>query len=732
MQACWITYPQKSKAPEIYLFRKEFTAQRGAKLTAKISADTRYKLYINGRLTVFGPCKGTDKTTYFEQADLSEYLVEGRNIIEAKVLYLDNIYCEPPIIPLLFSVSRKGMGAAFVFDGILTEDGQDKPLVTDTDWQTAVCDNVSLTTGLNECSYAALCEHVTGGEPEFVPAVIFENIAERNISYLGKIPLRERIIPLMRVDGKKLLLEDKTIPPHTKTYIDLDNGVMTTAFVTAVFTGGVGSRVKITYAESYEFYEDGKYVKKVRDDKSGTVRGFGDIIDICGDTVFEPFWYKPFRIVRLEIETADEPLTISEFSHRETCYPLEYDTYFTCSDEEYNRMWEISARTLKLCMQETFDDCPYYEQAQYEMDSRIQMLCSFSLSNDYRLAKKALTDFSDSATPDGFLMSRYPSEMKQIIPGFSLHFVMMLAEYLDYSGDVEFAKAKMSITDGILSCFDRYINENGIIGKTGYWTYVDWVDGWEFGMPDSEQPLAVYNFMYAAALGAAAGIAVKIGRKGLAEEYKQRRERLISAAREQFFDEERGIFADVPTKNLFSEHAQIWAILADAVDLDEARTIMDRASSFADVKKCSFSMRFFTLRVMEKVGKYEQSDRLYDAWRTAMNLHCSTWPERSYGNPRSDCHAWSAVMLYEFPRVILGVRITDEPDLIEIKPYTKLLDWAEGKASTPRGDVFVRWEKKSAGLKLTVKAPDGVRLKITANGKTELCGREFDNIIGGN
>lgn len=30
------------------------------------------------------------------------------------------------------------------------------------------------------------------------------------------------------------------------------------------------------------------------------------------------------------------------------------------------------------------------------------------------------------------------------------------------------------------------------------------------------------------------------------------------------------------------------------------------------------------------------------------------------------------------------------------------------------------------------KAPDGVRLKITANGKTELCGREFDNIIGGN
>jgi len=39
---------------------------------------------------------------------------------------------------------------------------------------------------------------------------------------------------------------------------------------------------------------------------------------------------------------------------------------------------------------ETYMDCPYYEQLQFIMDTRLQMLFTYAVSRDARLAKKAL------------------------------------------------------------------------------------------------------------------------------------------------------------------------------------------------------------------------------------------------------------------------------------------------------------------------------------------------------
>ena len=59
-------------------------------MIARISADTRYKLYINGNLVSIGPCKGNLWTTYYETVDLSRYILKGSNVITAEVLHFSS------------------------------------------------------------------------------------------------------------------------------------------------------------------------------------------------------------------------------------------------------------------------------------------------------------------------------------------------------------------------------------------------------------------------------------------------------------------------------------------------------------------------------------------------------------------------------------------------------------------------------------------------------------------
>ena len=123
---------------------------------------------------------------------------------------------------------------------------------------------------------------------------------------------------------------------------------------------------------------------------------------ICGQetpsdvvVTYEPFWFRTFRYVELEIEThPSSPLELLQVTFRETHYPLEKTTQITKfpSDEE-SKLWDISINTLRNCMHETYEDCPFYEQNQFGMDSRLQILFTYQLSNDDRLARKCMQEF---------------------------------------------------------------------------------------------------------------------------------------------------------------------------------------------------------------------------------------------------------------------------------------------------------------------------------------------------
>ena len=93
----------------------------------------------------------------------------------------------------------------------------------------------------------------------------------------------------------------------------------------------------------------------------------------------------------------------------ETGYPFKQVARFESSDAELNRIWEVGWRTLRVDAHETFMDSSYWEQLQYTGDTRLEMLITYAVSGDPRLAIQAIDAFAESDVDGGLMQGAYPS-----------------------------------------------------------------------------------------------------------------------------------------------------------------------------------------------------------------------------------------------------------------------------------------------------------------------------------
>src|ERR1700756_3792741 len=85
--AGWIAAPNDPGTEYgVYYFRKsiDLTAKPSSFLV-HVSADNRYKLYVNGTLVSLGPARSDTYFWNYETVDLAPYLVQGKNQIAALV-----------------------------------------------------------------------------------------------------------------------------------------------------------------------------------------------------------------------------------------------------------------------------------------------------------------------------------------------------------------------------------------------------------------------------------------------------------------------------------------------------------------------------------------------------------------------------------------------------------------------------------------------------------------------
>lgn len=699
----WLAADEMPTAAKQYVFTRTFEAAEGASMTARLSADGRYQLWLNGSFVCDGPCQGSEFQHFYETADLTPYLKNGTNQLVMRVLYL------PVGVKMSINTFRHGKPAIW-FEGTIRENGKETVLESDEQFRCERVDSIDYRlmeyeqlTSMppaedwqgDEVRTPVVCH--TLYQPSLVTFDVY-GVSEPLLMY-------ERPIPLLRPEQ----IRPFTVLRQSDNAVELDAGRYTTAMVRFVLKGTKGSRVRITYAECY-LGKDGK--KGRRDATEGLIKGPTDSIVMTGEEqVFEPFFFRAFRVIRLASDDGAAFTFNAEASgYGEYFYPFAVTGSFECSDPVYNAMWETSIRTLLCCSHELFVDCPYYEQQQYDQDGFLESLFAYCLSNDVQMQRKIITDFAHSQRPNGMLQANYPSTLVQIISDFPLFWVFMLREYLSHTGDLAFVRTMFGTLFKMLDCFDARITEDGLVGRTPYWQFVDWVPGWEYGVPNfgKDAPITFDSLIYAAALGDAADLAAALGKPHITQEYRERKDAVIEAVNRCCYDEKAAYYRDAPTIATYSQHTAVWAILSGAVAKENAAALLEKAFTEVDAK-CSFSMNHFMFRALEKAGLYEKyAGKVFGGWQQMLENGCTTWCENP-DEPRSECHAWSSAPIYEFSAKILGVKPSAKGySAVTVSPDFKVgdLNYAKGTVPTPWGDIAVSWEKTGDGIELDIRTPE--------------------------
>ena len=454
----------------------------------------------------------------------------------------------------------------------------------------------------------------------------------------------------------------------------------------------------------------------MRDDITGDLNEpYVDTIILTGEKQqFTSFSFRAFRYVRLNFEDKDIKIDLNNTNFECYFYPMDEIGTFECSNDSFNKIWDISVNTIKCCMHEIYVDCPHYEQQQYGMDSAIETQLTYRITNDTRMQRKCISDLAQSQLPDGMLQANYPSTGVQVIPTFSLYWVLMLREYLRHTDDKKFVSQYMGTMDKIFDSLDRTLTSEGLVGKTPYWHFVDWVPGWPIGIPtggDNDQ-VTVYSLIYSTALKAGAEICNKLGKSSRADEYNIRADKINNAVNQYCYDNDKQMYYDTLKCKTFSEHTALWAILSGAVNGNKAAGLIDRIMN-TEIPRCSFSMNYYMFRALEKAERYSYSPKLMSGWQKMLDLHCTTWCENP-DSPRSECHGWSSAPIYEFSGMILGIQPDEDGyKSIIIRPHFEYADWAKGTIPTPYGIISVSWKKIQEKTILDVSLPKNVKIPST-------------------
>jgi hypothetical protein len=81
------------EAGRMVVFRRQITLPSVPKQTViRISADTRYKLLVNGHRVCVGPARGSDRLWFYDTVDLGPFLQVGLNTLDVLVVryFLNN------------------------------------------------------------------------------------------------------------------------------------------------------------------------------------------------------------------------------------------------------------------------------------------------------------------------------------------------------------------------------------------------------------------------------------------------------------------------------------------------------------------------------------------------------------------------------------------------------------------------------------------------------------------
>ena len=318
----------------------------------------------------------------------------------------------------------------------------------------------------------------------------------------------------------------------------------------------------------------------------------------------------------------------------------------------YQKLDEVSLRTLQNCMQDVFEDGPKRDQRLWMGDLRLQALTNYASFKNYDLVKRCLYLFAGSRFPDGrvaacvFTNPEVEADDTYLYE-YSMLFTVALEEYLQETGDKEAFNDLYDIAleqiDIALSKFDHYLPTSFIVDHT----FVDWSEG-----VDKEaccMAEMIYCLRYAILLCERKQDQKKIN------EYTSILEKLLDQAYKTYYDPVKKVIVSNGQVSIMS---QVWMTLAEVISKQEAKDILSNTPYINDYKMNTPYMHHYYVTALLECGLKDQAIvHLKEYWGKMVELGADTFYEAfdpsdinasPYGGSsiNSYCHAWSCTPAY--------------------------------------------------------------------------------------
>lgn len=453
-----------------------------------------------------------------------------------------------------------------------------------------------------------------------------------------------------------------------------------------------------------------------------------------GTNTFTSLKRRSQRYLFITLRKQSKPVRIRKIQLIESTYPVDQAGTFDCSDARLGRIYEISARTLKLCMEDTFTDCPLFEQTHWVGDARNESLFNYSTFGAADLARRCIRLTAQSLERYPLAGCQLPSGWDCLLPAWSFLWGISVWDYYQYSGDLALLKEIWPAVVRNLKGAEGLLDEKGLFSGP-FWNMFDWS-----GIDDRHE-MVLHNSMFLiGAIDAAQKIADvlhKVQEGRWLVDFRWSLKLSINA----LWDPQRQAYPDSIHRDgtlslSMSVHTSFLSVLYDIVQPENYAAVMRNLLQPPDgmVRVGSPFAILYLYEALEKAGKtdeilksiYENYLPMLEEGATTVWEVFSTSKDRPSGFPtRSHCHAWSSAPLHYLPRVVLGIRQVEPGGAAyEVSPRPNGLSWARGAVASPKGAVNVEWKLEGQTLRIHARAPEGAALHFVSN--ESLAGLEIE------
>lgn len=519
----WIGSDHAFDLHEAYLnFRATLNWQGGAALL-HLTADSRYRLWVNGHFVVRGPERSWPSAMAVDRLDLTPHLHPGANALAVQVYspgyshfaHVHRAACgliawvtsgdrtllqtdrswrvrrDPSWNPIVPRVSIYGTGV------------EDRDLSQETDWQTAPPEG---------WSQARIVQPPEGPiwstlRPRATPLLreTTRTLATPWQTRLGPTPpaTQDPHADLRAGMGTPAPIP-ATIPKgRTATWI-FDLGQSQTTIAAVELTTKGGEVLRISYAEKLKdgalLLSDPATYCRMRPTDRFTLRP--------GPQRAEGFTLRGARYLVFQLDGADTT-PAPTFTATTQTYPLD-ERPLPDLGPELNAIAQLCRHSILACLQDGFVDSIWRESSQWLGDIVPEAAALMALTDDPRPLRLALTMAAEGAEPTGFLPSILPGDVPAYaVTDYNFAWVELLALYTTHPGatDADDLLARLWPTlNRLLDHFDAQLTDGLLLNPPGRRLFLDW-------SPMSRaEPSLTLNLRYLRALQLASDLARRTGR----------------------------------------------------------------------------------------------------------------------------------------------------------------------------------------------------------------------------